>query len=112
MAGLIVFPDSYTHPSGVTALTNINTMSAAFTTNVFDAADWTKIEKAGAVFLPTGSRDGTKVEDIDTGGYYWSSRCKITADAFRMYFNSGQVICTTSLDRKYGLSIRLVADVN
>ena len=113
VAGLIVLPDSYTHPSGVTALCGINDAKAAFLANQYEAAAWTKMEEAGAVFLPVGDRDGTSIIDLtndsSTGGYYWSSRCDLDK-AYCLYFTGDQVTAITSLERKYGFSIRLVAD--
>lgn len=56
-AGLIIFPDSYTHPGDVTAPASVNTTGASYTANSYDATAWGKMEAAGAVFLPAaGSR--------------------------------------------------------
>ena len=114
VAGLIVLPDSYTHPSDVTAFGGINVVNAAFSTNVYEAAAWIKMEEAGAVFLPVGDREGTSIIDLtndsSTGGYYWSSRCDLDK-AYCLYFTGDQVTAITSLNRSYGFSIRLVADV-
>ena len=45
-AGLVIFPDSYTHPDGVTAPASINTTGAAFNSNSWSGADWTNMETA------------------------------------------------------------------
>ena len=116
VAGLIVLPDSYTHPSDVTALGGINAQDAAFLVNEYDAAAWTKMEEAGAVFLPVGDREGTRIVDLtdasSPGGYYWSPLSNYTkSQACCMYFFSEQVITTSPQSRSYGFSIRLVADV-
>ena len=53
VGGLILFPDSYSHPSGVTAIQNLNESPRAYDQyNNYDATQWAKIEAAGAVFLP------------------------------------------------------------
>ena len=63
--GIIVFPDNYEHPLGVTVTgtPNYNSDSAPDTSFVVEAAaDWAKMEGNGAVFLPAaGYRDGKDV---------------------------------------------------
>ena len=72
--GLIIFPDSYTHPAGVsTTLTGINAnRNTSWDANRFNADEWALMEAAGCVFLPAaGYRDGTAVSGFL--GRYWSS---------------------------------------
>ncbi len=73
--GLILFPDTYTHPDGVTAPTGVNaTDNTGWNGNSYTVADWTKMETAGCVFLPAaGSRDGNSVSYAGTTGTYWWS---------------------------------------
>ena len=66
--GLILFPDSYTHPSDLTALTNVNNAGAASSVNTYTAADWALMEGAGAVFFPgAGLINSSGYNDYDTG---------------------------------------------
>lgn len=52
--GLIIFPDTYIHPSSDLAPLppKINDPNSAFTDNNYTIAQWTEMEKAKAVFLP------------------------------------------------------------
>ena len=75
VSGLILFPDSYTHPDGVTQPTNINNASIGYTSNSYSDDNWSAMESVGAVFLPvTGSRPygSSNVENQDKG-LYWNS---------------------------------------
>ena len=78
--GLIVFPDSYEHPSSVTITypDHINKGKYPFTDNVFSSDDWSSMESAGAVFLPAaGCRDisngKVQIQNVGTQCYYWSA---------------------------------------
>ena len=75
VSGLILFPDSYTHPDGVTQPTNINNANIGYTSNSYSDGNWSAMESVGAVFLPvTGSRPygSSYVENLDKG-LYWNS---------------------------------------
>ena len=113
-AGIILFPDTYTHPSDVTAPASINTANAAFTVNSYDATAWGKMETAGAVFLPAaGNRNGTNMEGVGTYGGYWSSTpCPLLADnALNVYFPLNNVNPASTGYRSKGRSVRLVRQV-
>lgn len=83
--GIIIFPDTYIHPSSDLAPlpTKINDPNSTFTDNNYTIAQWTAMETAKAVFLPAaGCRWGAvgkngvkyyKVQDINKHCYYWSS---------------------------------------
>ena len=112
--GLVIFPDSYSHPAGVTAVESVNTSNVAFTTNSWSGEDWTKMETAGAVFLPAaGYRNGTSVSSAGSFGYYGSSSPSSfnSNDAFRLAFHGGGVSPDNSGNKRNGLSVRLVYDV-
>jgi uncharacterized protein YjdB len=109
-AGIILFPDSYTHPTGVT---NPNSMSvndpgAGYSLNIYDATDWGKMQTAGAVFLPAaGKREGTTIYSAGLVGLYWSSTVK--DDTFSKYLDfGGSGIYYPSSGRFLGMSVRLV----
>ena len=108
--GVIVFPDDYVHPDGVAALNSVNTYNADFTTNGYSLSDWFKIEAAGAVFLPAaGYRRGTSIISVGSSGTYWSSSYDYSFCAWCVNFSSGD-LSTSSYDRYYGRSVRLVRD--
>lgn len=110
VAGLIILPDSFTMPSGVTALDKVNVSEAVFTANVYTTADWAKLEAAGVVFLPAaGYRSGTEVGDVGTFGGYWSSTYYDESDARDVTFGS-DYLYVNIYDRYYGQSVRLVKD--
>ncbi|MBQ9473185.1 MAG: hypothetical protein IJU81_02090, partial [Bacteroidales bacterium] len=109
--GVIVFPDSYTHPGGVTLPSSINTNNASFTTNRYTVADWLQMEAAGAVFLPAaGYRLGTTVNDVGSRGNYWSSSYSNSSGAWRVYFFDINFDTDNNSTRYRGRSVRLVRD--
>ena len=110
--GVILFPDSYTHPDGVAAPTGINaTNDASWYANMYSADDWAKMEAAGCVFLPAaGYRSGSSVSDVGSYGYYWSSSFITTNYTYRVYFYYGSMSPTNYNDRYNGCSVRLVRD--
>ena len=111
-SGIIIFPDTYTHPSDVTQPSSINTTNAAFTVNSYDATAWGKMETAGCVFLPAaGYRFGTSVYNAGSNGYYWSSTVTNASRAYRVNFESGYLDPANYYNRYYGYSVRLVREV-
>ena len=113
--GVIIFPDVYTHPAGVTAPTGINaTSSTSWYGNKYTATDWAKMEAAGCVFLPAaGWRDATTIRKVNEYVRYWTSSKYSSAGYAR---NVG--IADTSMNpadynqKNYGYSVRLVHDAN
>ena len=113
MSGVVLFPDSYTHPEGVTPPASTNTTNAAFTTNTWSSDDWSKMEAAGCVFLPAaGYRKGNTIHGVDSYGYYWSSSSHDLTLGYANYvfFDSGYLEPNSS-DRDFGFSVRLVRPV-
>ncbi len=111
--GIVLFPDSYTHPTGVTAPNSINSDNISFANahNTWSGDDWTKMEKAGCVFLPAGgNRIGMAMTSL--GGYYWTST-SYEGYAYNVYYTMKTVNTSTSKDYRYkGQSVRLVRDAN
>ena len=110
--GLILFPDGWTCPSGVTFKSGFHDnygteYYAAYQT--FSSSDWAKLEASGAVFFPAaGSRDGSDVSGVQYYGYYWfATEISKFADFFDFY--SDEVHMLSGL-RFYGRSVRLVKD--
>ena len=111
--GVILFPDTYTHPDGVTAPTGVNaTDNTGFYDNDYSSAVWTKMEAAGCVFLPAaGDRNGWPVNNAGSAGYYWSSSPDGGMFALSVYFSSSSLTLANSRGRYGGYSVRLVRDV-
>lgn len=113
-SGVILFPDVYTHPTDVDAPASVNTPGAAFNVNNYEAADWSKMEAAGAVFLPAaGRRKGSEVSDVGAYGLYWSSSHADSDQsyAYIMGFDSDKVRVASTNRRYRGSSVRLVCPV-
>ena len=119
MPGLILFPDEYEHPDGVTTPANINVKSnsAKFSGNQYDLAAWTLMENAGCIFLPaSGNRTGKEVNifaSYEKGNYWSSTPCKNKTNyACQLRFTSNGVDSPISdadaSGRYYGNYVRLV----
>ena len=111
--GMILFPDTYTHPAGVTAPTGVNATDATgWNGNNYSSADWTKMESAGCVFLPAaGYRFGSTVSYAGTLSYYWSATPYSSNDAYIVDFNSNNLYPASTSSRQIGYSVRLVRQV-
>lgn len=116
--GLMIFPDTFTWPTGTNAPTApdksyINDNDLAWTSvPSYTAVQFEALEGAGVVFLPAaGSRDGAGVSDVGSYGYYWSSTANGSSRAYNLYFSSGNVNPASGLIRPRGRSVRLVSVV-
>ena len=68
---LILLPDNWKCPSGVTFNSN---NADGFYQNVYSISKWHLLEDAGAICLPAaGYRNGSWLEDVSCNGFYWSS---------------------------------------
>ena len=112
--GLIFLPDNWTCPSGVTFKSGFHNNSgvdyyAAYQT--FTAAEWSKLEAAGAVFLPAaGIRDGSSVSSVQYYGSYCSATGLPGNDLCYFCFFSDEAY-RYNIYRYIGRSIRLVKDL-
>ena len=112
--GLILLPDSWTCPAGVTFKSGFHSewggdYYAAYQT--FTADQWAKLEAAGAVFLPAaGERSGSSVGDVRDSGGYWSATERSGSNADYLYFYSDEAGMDYDY-RDYGPSVRLVKDL-
>ena len=107
--GLIIFPDDFTMPSGIT-ITGVNTASTEYSTNTFTLSQWNTLLTKGAIFLPAGSgRSGETYVTPASYGYYWSST-RGSASTAQYIVISNTNVRTMTNDRYYGMSVRLVMD--
>ncbi len=69
--GYILLPDEWSLPEGL----SFTATPYNYTTNIYTASQWEKLEAAGAVFLPAaGFRYGIDINGLSAGnGYYWTS---------------------------------------
>ena len=115
--GLILLPDSWTCPSGVTFKSGFPNnygveYYAAYQT--FTADQWSTLESAGAVFLPAaGYRNGSSVTYVLYEGYYWSATEYNRGNAYGLRFNSNGADANylSFYSRDYGRPVRLVKDL-
>ena len=113
VVGLIVLPDTYVHPTGVAALSNINNVGGASTSNTITADNWTLMEAAGAVFLPcAGRRNGTSVSDVNVNCRYRAATASSTNsdNSDVVVITSGTVATYTTYVRSWGFCVRLVKE--
>ena len=112
--GLILLPDNWTCPSGVTFKSGFHSeMGVDYYADyqTFTAAEWSKLEAAGAVFLPaSGNRLGSNVYYVQDDGRYWSATEYNSYRAYCLDFGSDGAYMFDS-DRSYGRSVRLVKDL-
>ena len=111
--GLILLPDGWTCPSGVTFKSGFDDdwcTECYGNYQTFSASDWSKLESSGAVLFPAaGSRGGSNVGSVQLDGHYWSAAGNYLYDASCLYFYSGEAYVGGS-GRGYGHSVRLVQD--
>ena len=112
--GVIIFPDVYTHPAGVTAPIGINVESStSWNGNQYTATDWAKMEAAGCVFLPAaGRRDGTTIYDVNASVRYWTSSYYSAQTAYHVGIASSNMKPADYNQKYFGYSVRLVHDAN
>ena len=114
ITGVVLLPDNWTLPSGcgftagMTSASSGADWSLVASTNIYEGQAWDDMEKAGAVFLPAaGYRGGTDVNNVGSGGYYWSATPYDTNKAYFRYFDSN--FRTHAYNNRYnGRSVRLV----
>ncbi len=114
--GLIILPDGWTCPSGVTFKSGFhNNYGTQYYAKyqTFSASEWSKLEASGAVFFPAaGGRLGSNVFDVLYDGNYWSANEHSYYDADGLGFNSDEADMIYNYNRYFGLSVRLVQDNN
>ena len=119
--GTIILPDNWTTPAGVSFIASTtqgmfwnlshyyNDNYNNFSHNTYTLAQWSKMEQAGAVFLPaSGYCCGY---DAGNGGYYWACTEVSEGTANLLCFGHSFLSPRDYSYRFYGYSVRLVKDV-
>ncbi|MBO5817186.1 MAG: hypothetical protein J6R26_04495 [Paludibacteraceae bacterium] len=107
--GCILLPDTWVCPDGVTFKSGFYSHNYAVP-QTFTADQWSKLEAAGAVFLPAaGYRSGLDEISVYYDGYYWSAT--ESPDDNAIEFRSSGEAYYGNYDRYYGYSVRLVKDL-
>ena len=111
--GCVLLPDSWSIPVGMTFVT-----SSHFSTNVYTAAQWEKMENAGAVFFPAaGNRVSKSIFDVRGRGTYWTASVNPNPTEYKdrvWYFGFGDNAYPHIWGRQYrhfGSSVRPVQDI-
>lgn len=113
--GLILLPDDWTCPSGITFKSGHHTIVGIdyyATYQTFSADQWLQLEKHGAVFLPaSGYREATNIFRVqDCGGYWAVPGNDSPSGAAVLYFDSSSS-SVAAVNRFQGLGVRLVKDL-
>ncbi len=107
--GLILLPDNWDAPAGVTFKSGF--VSDEYDHQTFTLAEWQKFEQSGAVFLPaSGYRLRSYVNNWQNDGYYWSATPYDSDEVCGLYFCSYESY-TYADDRGLVQAVRLVRDV-
>ena len=102
--GLVLLPDNW----------STSTYTFSSTNPSISNENWSKIEAAGAVFLPvTGYRMVSEMYYADLYGNYWSSSTTSgsTTNAGGICFDANDLTNDDSFSRYFGRAVRLVQDV-
>ena len=108
--GVILLPDDWN--TAYYSLRNTNSTGTNFSSNTITASQWRKLERHGAVFLSmAGYRDGTSFTSVGSSGRYYSASKYDSKNAWVIYLGSSFIRTDWVNYRYYGLSVRLVQDI-
>lgn len=103
--GLVILPDDWKLPSGL----SFKFGCQSYSQNKYTLAQWSRMEAAGAVFLPAaGDRYGVGIGNVGRYGNYWSSSCFSKDYSCSMFFYGNSIYPGGWYSREVGLSVRLV----
>ena len=109
--GLIFLPDNWSSPKGLTFKSGFHSSSWRDNQS-FSLEQWSLLEEAGAIFLPTTGDISPYglVSGVSFYGAYWSSSAKDSDRAYDLYFFSEKGGVSSEYIN-YGHSVRLVKDL-
>lgn len=115
VAGLIILPDYWAAPEGITFVSAENGFDG-YNKNVYTVAQWEKMLANGAAFLPCGgSRLGNSVSEsvVQGSGNYWTSTPSPYNDDYLYYLEiKGHNVSTYSnIYPFYGHCVRLIRKI-
>lgn len=103
--GYVILPDDWTCPTGI-SFANTDT---SYTINVYNAANWSTMEAAGAVFLPAaGQRSGSSTTNVGTLGNYWSASHVNGTTGYAFHIAPSANAVRNDISYSTGCSVRLV----
>jgi len=121
--GFIFLPNDWTLPQGLTFNSKIVIQEidnggyilkqSQFTNNEYNADQWEKMEKNGAVFIPAaGYREGNSVKENGSEGRYWSATNNGENEAFYFVFSPTYYNPNYHGNKSSGQSVRLIYVIN
>ena len=112
--GLILLPDTWTAPAGVTFKSGFATeksVQAYADYQTFTLSEWQQLESAGAVFLPAaGMRSTKRILYVHRDVFLWTATYDDATYVYQVDTDS-ESIDTYLSERYYGRTVRLVQDV-
>ena len=107
--GLILLPDEWELPTGLSFTANPNNWTA----NVYEGANWTAMENAGAVFLPVNPRRYESEVSLPTNpaGNYWTANRYNTYNSIYTGFGEKVAYNSAMSSSCYGYPVRLTTPV-
>ena len=114
--GVVLLPDEWVLPEGIEFTAGVEN---GYKTNKYTSSKWSKMQDAGAVFLPAaGYREETTVftrfysdgNNEVSCGFYWSSTPLSSINCNIVFFGKEKVNPQNFSKRHFGLSVRLVKD--
>lgn len=106
--GLIIFPDTYAHPTNVPLPNAINNSSSSYTDG-YSKSEWEQMENAGAIFLPAaGYYSNHHVHTTNVSGNYWSTTW--SSEPNYLYYDASEVVINEDFYKQTAYSVRLVMD--
>ena len=115
ISGVIIFPDNFTWPTTyLDELANIN-VTVTPNTNRIDEAQWSLLEKAGAVFMPACGMRNTNgtIQNVGTTGSYRTSSLVNNGMSWNLVIGMNVLNLNNAYETKAsGLAVRLVQDAN
>ena len=108
VAGLILLPDDWVTPSGI----GLSFTSISYTINVFQESQWSQLEQAGAVFLPSaGIRQGsTTYYGTTQTGDYWTSTHTSSTQSYAIHIAAVTGASANPTACSLACSVRLVRE--
>ena len=105
--GFIFLPDDWHCPNDI----NFQLGLQQYADQTFTIDQWTRLEQAGAVFLPAaGRREGTELLNLNEYGNYWSATLSKSNFASYFAFNHGLAYVDALRETYFGRPVRLVHD--
>jgi hypothetical protein len=110
--GVILLPDDWTCPSGVTFKSGFDDddcIECYANYQTVSESDWAVLEASGAVFFPaSGNRSGSSVYEVQESVYFWTATAA-SYGATRLFFYPDAAYMNDYY-RYGGMSVRLVRD--